>query len=243
MSNQDQFNVKFTLRSTLDAIKWFKGMIQYILHPTKDTLGKAVHITRTLTDSKYLYDAYNALKGSGKQEQLKQESKKEDAKSPSQTLKDEQSNILNNPDTTNRFEFGKMYLYHYDPKTKKELPYYDTFPLIIMVGLAPGGFTGINLHYLPVEIRMILLSNLLDGKAMLKDGLIDRFRVSFDILNSDPRLKMFKPAFKRYLYSHIRGAIQIIPSYDWGYAAALPVENFKKKSKQEVWIESMKSIN
>ena len=54
MSNQDQFNVKFTLRSTMDAIKWFKGMVQFVLRPTKETLGKTVHITRTLTDSKYL---------------------------------------------------------------------------------------------------------------------------------------------------------------------------------------------
>ena len=174
---------------------------------------------------------------------VKSESEKEDSKSPTQILKDEQANLLENADIVNRFEVGKMYLYHYDPKTKKQMPYYDTFPIILMAGFAEDGFYGVNLHYLPVEYRMILLSNLLNGKAVLKDGLIDSFRINYDILNADPMLKMFKPAFKRYLYSHIRGSIQLIPSYDWGYAAALPVENFKKKTKQEVWKESMKSIN
>ena len=47
-----------------------------------------------------------------------------------------------------RFMGGRMYMFFYDPKLKKELPYYDRFPLAIMVGPAPGGYFGINLHYL-----------------------------------------------------------------------------------------------
>jgi hypothetical protein len=33
----------------------------------------------------------------------------------------------------------------------------------------------------------------------------------------------------------------MIPSNDWGFAAALPIETFKKKSKQQVWVESLKT--
>ena len=43
---------------------------------------------------------------------------------------------------------GGMFMYFYDPKTKATLPYYDKFPLTVIVGPAPGGFTGLNLHYL-----------------------------------------------------------------------------------------------
>ena len=35
---------------------------------------------------------------------------------------------------------GDMCMYVYDPKLKAELPYYDKFPLTIMVQPAPGGF-------------------------------------------------------------------------------------------------------
>ena len=35
---------------------------------------------------------------------------------------------------------GNMYMYFYDPKYKDELPYYDRFPLTIMVEPAKGGF-------------------------------------------------------------------------------------------------------
>ena len=44
---------------------------------------------------------------------------------------------------------GDMVMYTYNPKLKETLPYYDTFPLTIVVGPAKKGFYGINLHYLP----------------------------------------------------------------------------------------------
>ena len=35
--------------------------------------------------------------------------------------------------------FGRLNMFIYDPKLKKKLPYYDTFPLTIMVQPAKGG--------------------------------------------------------------------------------------------------------
>ena len=52
-------------------------------------------------------------------------------------------------------------MYFYDPKHKETLPYYDRFPLIIMVGPAPRGFIGLNLHYLPLATRAKFLDALL----------------------------------------------------------------------------------
>ena len=52
---------------------------------------------------------------------------------------------------------GNMYMYFYDPKHKTTLPYYDRFPLTIMVDGAPGGFYGLNLHYLNYNTRACLL--------------------------------------------------------------------------------------
>ena len=77
-----------------------------------------------------------------------------------QELKEKSKEILDNDERVDKFEVGKMYLFHYDPKWKNVLPYYDTFPLILMMGNANKGFYGINLHYLPTNLRMLLLSNL-----------------------------------------------------------------------------------
>ena len=35
---------------------------------------------------------------------------------------------------------GGMFMFMYDPKHKDKLPYYDNFPLVIVLGPAEGGF-------------------------------------------------------------------------------------------------------
>ena len=68
---------------------------------------------------------------------------------------------------------GNMYMFFYDPKYKETLPYYDGFPLIIMLGPAKGGFMGLNLHYLPPAVRARLLDIIIGNKRYTRwDGQI-----------------------------------------------------------------------
>ena len=75
-----------------------------------------------------------------------------------QLLKDSNLNKVNKPLP------GRMFMYFYDPKTKETLPYYDKFPLIIMVEKAPKGFYGLNLHYLSPKLRAKFFDKLLEYK-------------------------------------------------------------------------------
>ena len=65
--------------------------------------------------------------------------------------------------TTGTELVGSMNMFYYDPKTKETLPFYDRFPLAIIVGPAEGGFYGLNLHYLPMNLRAKLLDALLEN--------------------------------------------------------------------------------
>ena len=56
--------------------------------------------------------------------------------------------------------FNQLNFFRYNPKTKAILPYYDTFPLVMPIDTAKGGFLGINFHYLPIPLRMRLLETL-----------------------------------------------------------------------------------
>ncbi len=58
--------------------------------------------------------------------------------------------------------YGKLNMFIYDPKFKKKLPYYDTFPLVLPLETYSDGFLGINFHYLPIPLRVKLLDRLLD---------------------------------------------------------------------------------
>ena len=133
---------------------------------------------------------------------------------------------------------GHMFMFFYDPKTKEQLPYYDRFPLVLMVESAPGGFYGLNLHYLAPGIRAKFLDQL---AGTLSDKRYDentRFRMSYGMLKAASRFKEFKPCYKRYLTSHIHSRIAKVQPKDWDIAIFLPTEDFAKKGKRAVWADS-----
>lgn len=135
---------------------------------------------------------------------------------------------------------GDMVMYFYDPKTKEDLPYYDRFPLTIMVGPAPGGFTGLNLHYINPVARARLLNELfkLAPKDLKPDSRLQRLR--YDLLQGVRKYKEFEPCFKRYLTSHVKSQMSRVPMTDWETAIYLPIQQFKKKSSRTVWAQSRK---
>jgi len=153
--------------------------------------------------------------------------------SPKKVLKDDAL------DPTSRQIGGNMYMYFYDPKFKKELPYYDRFPLTIMVEPAKGGFYGLNLHYLAPGVRARFLDELMDtGPKRPTDT--SRLKLRYDLLQSTKRFREFKPCFKHYLVNNIQGRLVRVPMTEWEIAIFLPTEQFKKVKKESVWRYSRK---
>ena len=89
-------------------------------------------------------------------------------------------------------------MFFYDPKTKDTLPYYDTFPLVVVVGPAEKGFYGLNLHYLPPILRAKMLDALMDI-ATSKKSPNAKFEITYEDSKSHSKLRYFKPCFKHYL--------------------------------------------
>ena len=148
--------------------------------------------------------------------------------------------ILKDPGLTDvrRVGPGNMHMFVYDPKHKEVLPYYDKFPLAIMVDTAPGGFYGLNLHYLAPGIRAKFLDQLL--KTVDDDIMSERakFDINYDLLKSAQRMKYFQPCFKHYLTKHIKSRIVKVEAKDWATAIFLPTEDFSKRRKGYVWGQS-----
>ena len=143
---------------------------------------------------------------------------------------------------TNSPFIGRMYMFTYDPKTKEDLPYYDTFPMIFMIEKYSDGFLGINLHYLPHILRAKLMDALYRLSNNRKYDASTKLKLSYDILKSASRYKYIRPCVKRYLLSHMHSRFVEIDASKWDIALFLPLERFKKAGKNKVWAESRRMI-
>lgn len=139
-----------------------------------------------------------------------------------------------------RPRMGDMYMFFYDPKHKETLPYYDTFPLIIMVEKAPGGFYGLNMHYLPPVLRAKLFDGLVKSDERYDEN--TRFRARYRLLQSVRKLRYFKPCFKHYLTKHVEGRISKVEAPEWEIALFMPTQRFKKATATQVYADSRKAI-
>jgi hypothetical protein len=143
---------------------------------------------------------------------------------------------------TKRFIKGGLFFFYYDPKTKEDLPYYDKFPLVLMLERYDDGFLGLNLHYLPIKYRVAFMNKLLDYGRFDEDGDPVRIRITYDILTATKRFKEFRPCIKRYLTSHVKSRILAVQPEEWETAVFLPVHQFKKAKADKVWRESVQEI-
>ena len=143
---------------------------------------------------------------------------------------------------TTRFIKGGLFFFYYDPKTKEDLPYYDRFPLVLMLEKYDDGFLGLNLHYLPIKYRVAFMNKLLDYGRFDEDGDPVRIRITYDILSATKRFKEFRPCIKRYLTSHVKSRILAVQPEEWETAVFLPVHQFKKAKADKVWRDSIQEI-
>lgn len=140
-----------------------------------------------------------------------------------------------------RFMYGRIYTFIYDPKYKQKLPYYDSCPLIIPYSDEGKTFLAFNLHYLPLRQRGMLLdmlykinnSNGLDGQ---------KIRLTHAALTQMKKSKYFEPCIKRYLKSHVRSKFNEFKQEHWEIAAFLPLANFHKASAGQVHADSLQKV-
>ena len=137
---------------------------------------------------------------------------------------------------------GRMYMFMYDPKHKKDLPYYDMFPLIFKVKDVSGGFMGLNMHYLPPPLRARLMDAMYQLATDTRYDENTRLRLTYDRLQAASRYRFFKPTLKMYLRNHVKSRFILVDSTEWDMALFLPTERFRKRNKLTVWKESRAAI-
>ena len=182
--------------------------------------------------SKYIQSVVDAAKGRPKSTDWYKDKIKEFGTPKSLDL------IRDGKQATRPF-FGRLNMFFYDPKLKKKLPYYDRFPLVLPLENYNDGFLGINLHYLPIPLRMKLLDRLVDFSNNTKFDESTRLNVGYQNLK---RVRLIKPTIKRYLAGKVKSRFRRVDADEFTVATLLPVQRFKKGSQAEVYKDSRKMI-
>ena len=123
-----------------------------------------------------------------------------------------------------RMNLGDMFCYWYNPKHKMILPYYDMFPIIMLIGFEQETFLGLNFHYLRPKHR-----------AMLLDRVTAKIGKTLPKWSRLAKLPYIEPTVHRYRYDHIMRKVIPIEKDEQELAIFLPLERFRKASKTKVW--------
>ena len=119
---------------------------------------------------------------------------------------------------------GRLNFFFYDPKYKQVLPLYDRFPLVLPLETIPGGFMGLNFHYIRPVQRVSLLNNL---QRFATGGMKPSTRIdaTYDGIKG---VRITKNMIKKYLYGHVRSSFLRVDFDEAALAVMLPVQQFKK---------------
>ena len=135
-----------------------------------------------------------------------------------------ESEKINDAVFQKRASLGDLFCYYYNPKYRKTLPYYDMFPMIMLLSAEKETFLGINFHYLRPKWRAILLDRV---SAKIGGGLPKWSKLR--------QIKQIAPTIKRYRFDHIMRKVIPIEDDEQEIAIFLPTERFKKSGKAKVW--------
>ena len=128
----------------------------------------------------------------------------------------------------------RFYLFNYVPKGVLSLPYFDMFPVILLIDVKKNYFDGLNVHYLPLDIRERFYASLLErvsNRSMGKDTFI---RIDYDMLKAFRKYRAYKPSYKRYDIKHVRGRVINIPASEWQIVMNLPTARWRKKPEEVI---------
>jgi hypothetical protein len=136
---------------------------------------------------------------------------------------------------------GRMYMFYYNPKMKKELPYYDGFPLIFPLDVYGDRFLGLNMHYLPPAYR----AKLMDALYALANNRYDqttKLQLSYRVLKAASATRYYKPCVKMYLKRNVVSKFLAVHSWEFDIALFLPTAQWNKAPASQVWADSVNKI-
>lgn len=143
---------------------------------------------------------------------------------------------------------GKLFLFRYTAEGKDEpdFKYYDRFPLLLLMSRDKNGFEGFNLHYIPIRIRLRIISRIAGQYVVGENSPEPRFYFKYDVVKNDPNLRYLKASYRRYTNKYMESLLFEIEPEHWGNILYMPFSMFIKDGNivpnVQVWREQMLQV-
>lgn len=135
-----------------------------------------------------------------------------------------------------RPSIGSMYMFSYKAKHADTLPFWDAFPLTILVGGDDKALHSLNVHYLPPALRAKFFDALLDIMSTKKVITPEsRFVLTYNLLKSTSKFRYFKPCYKTHLLTNIKSRVIKINPDDWWRVLFLQNAQWQNASQSTVY--------
>jgi hypothetical protein len=120
---------------------------------------------------------------------------------------------------------GNLLFYFYDAKDKEQT--YDKTPLVLVLRRSKGYTLGLNFHWLPMPLRILLVKKIL---SMNKKNIKNNKPLDFNYKDLKPFLKKlgYAPCIRLYITSRISSKGVLIPSSSLMEATKIKSETFTK---------------
>ena len=138
--------------------------------------------------------------------------------------------------TKSKLSIGRIYTFGYDAKYKAVLPYWDKFPLIVVLDAYKDGFMGLNFHYVSPIDRMTFFKKMM--KFSTEHGEVEdmtasaKFNVSWDAVKN---VRHADKMIHKYLYGHVKTSLLEAPPNEWENVIFLPYQKFVGATAKSVW--------
>lgn len=141
---------------------------------------------------------------------------------------------------------GRLFLFNYDAKMKDELPVWDSWPMTFFFSAHVGNgvnngekgvvyLHGINVHYLPPKLRLLLFTNLIKLKndSTLREK--TRLKLSWNAIKQIAGSRVAEHCVKTYRADHIRSELSEIMPQDWIIAISMQLARWNNGTKRTAW--------
>ena len=176
-------------------------------------------------------------------DRIREIAQEEDSLNPNQ--------LLQGTGKTKRLLSGRLYMFNYrNPIAKNTLPYYDMFPVVLVINHRPSKnyFQGLNFHYLPPKYRAEILDELY--RYMINEGAegdsISRTirarlspRVDYEFMKKRRSMMSFKPLWRRYNLDRVIGQYLYVPPKAWDAITMMPLARFRKRGINSIYMDSL----